>query len=56
MIECLFTFVTTKSVVNVFYCFYKFQWESQGIIHHRFARLHLVDLAGSERYVLFAMI
>ncbi|KAK0603031.1 hypothetical protein LWI29_000681 [Acer saccharum] len=25
------------------------QWESQGVIHHRFARLNLVDLAGSER-------
>ncbi|RVW30913.1 Kinesin-like protein KIN-12E [Vitis vinifera] len=26
-----------------------FQWESQGVAHHRFARLNLVDLAGSER-------
>lgn len=26
------------------------QWESQGVTHHRFARLNLVDLAGSERY------
>ncbi|KAF9591802.1 hypothetical protein IFM89_007357 [Coptis chinensis] len=25
------------------------QWESQGVTHHRFARLNLVDLAGSER-------
>ncbi|GMY24149.1 kinesin-like protein KIN-12E [Fagus crenata] len=24
-------------------------WESQGVTHHRFARLNLVDLAGSER-------
>ena len=26
-----------------------YQWESQGVTHHRFARLNLVDLAGSER-------
>ncbi|XWS28486.1 hypothetical protein CRYUN_Cryun25bG0073800 [Craigia yunnanensis] len=26
-----------------------YRWESQGVTHHRFARLNLVDLAGSER-------
>ncbi|KAJ6395517.1 hypothetical protein OIU77_020709 [Salix suchowensis] len=32
------------------------QWESQGVIHHRFARLHLVDLAGSERLVIMNLV
>ncbi|KAJ6403145.1 hypothetical protein OIU84_015128 [Salix udensis] len=34
---------------SVFTCIIESKWESQGVIHHRFARLHLVDLAGSER-------
>ncbi|XP_047323836.1 kinesin-like protein KIN-12E [Impatiens glandulifera] len=34
---------------SVFTCNIESQWESQGVIHHRFARLNLVDLAGSER-------
>lgn len=36
-----------KFLLIIFY-----QWESQGVTHHRFARLNLVDLAGSERYDL----
>ncbi|KAJ4829159.1 hypothetical protein Tsubulata_032718 [Turnera subulata] len=34
---------------SVFTCIIESKWESQGVIHHRFARLNLVDLAGSER-------
>ncbi|XP_022869345.1 kinesin-like protein KIN-12E isoform X2 [Olea europaea var. sylvestris] len=34
---------------SVFTCIIESKWESQGITHHRFARLNLVDLAGSER-------
>lgn len=34
---------------SVFTCVIESTWESQGVIHHRFARLNLVDLAGSER-------
>ncbi|PKA54345.1 Kinesin-like protein KIN12A [Apostasia shenzhenica] len=34
---------------SVFTCTIERKWESQGITHHRFARLNLVDLAGSER-------
>uniref|UniRef100_A0A7N0UNM6 Kinesin motor domain-containing protein n=1 Tax=Kalanchoe fedtschenkoi TaxID=63787 RepID=A0A7N0UNM6_KALFE len=34
---------------SVFTCVIESKWESQGVNHHRFARLHLVDLAGSER-------
>ncbi|KAK8957790.1 Kinesin-like protein KIN12B [Platanthera zijinensis] len=34
---------------SVFTCVIERKWESQGVIHHRFARLNLVDLAGSER-------
>ncbi|KAH7653207.1 Plus-end-directed kinesin ATPase protein [Dioscorea alata] len=34
---------------SVFTCVIESKWESQGITHHRFARLNLVDLAGSER-------
>ncbi|KAJ8446164.1 hypothetical protein Cgig2_015935 [Carnegiea gigantea] len=34
---------------SVFTCVIESTWESQGVTHHRFARLHLVDLAGSER-------
>ena len=35
--------------VFYFFLFFYYQWESQGVTHHRFARLNLVDLAGSER-------
>ncbi|KAG6737204.1 hypothetical protein POTOM_059752 [Populus tomentosa] len=34
---------------SVFTCIIESKWESQGVTHHRFARLNLVDLAGSER-------
>ncbi|XP_031260504.1 kinesin-like protein KIN-12E [Pistacia vera] len=34
---------------SVFTCVIESKWESQGVTHHRFARLNLVDLAGSER-------
>ncbi|XP_010685481.2 kinesin-like protein KIN-12E isoform X2 [Beta vulgaris subsp. vulgaris] len=34
---------------SVFTCVIESTWESQGVTHHRFARLNLVDLAGSER-------
>ncbi|TXG73496.1 hypothetical protein EZV62_002075 [Acer yangbiense] len=34
---------------SVFTCIIESKWESQGVNHHRFARLNLVDLAGSER-------
>ncbi|XP_010045156.2 kinesin-like protein KIN-12E [Eucalyptus grandis] len=34
---------------SVFTCAIESKWESQGVTHHRFARLNLVDLAGSER-------
>ncbi|KAG0468921.1 hypothetical protein HPP92_018249 [Vanilla planifolia] len=34
---------------SVFTCVIERKWESQGVTHHRFARLNLVDLAGSER-------
>ncbi|KAK9280493.1 hypothetical protein L1049_014185 [Liquidambar formosana] len=34
---------------SVFTCIIESKWESQGVSHHRFARLNLVDLAGSER-------
>ncbi|PIN20933.1 Kinesin-like protein [Handroanthus impetiginosus] len=34
---------------SVFTCIMESKWESQGVTHHRFARLNLVDLAGSER-------
>ncbi|XP_073040513.1 kinesin-like protein KIN-12E isoform X1 [Primulina eburnea] len=34
---------------SVFTCITESKWESQGVTHHRFARLNLVDLAGSER-------
>ncbi|XP_030458667.1 kinesin-like protein KIN-12E [Syzygium oleosum] len=34
---------------SVFTCEIESKWESQGVTHHRFARLNLVDLAGSER-------
>ncbi|KAJ9698949.1 hypothetical protein PVL29_007831 [Vitis rotundifolia] len=34
---------------SVFTCIIESKWESQGVAHHRFARLNLVDLAGSER-------
>ncbi|KAK6926482.1 Kinesin motor domain [Dillenia turbinata] len=34
---------------SVFTCIIESKWESQGLTHHRFARLNLVDLAGSER-------
>ncbi|KAL8483435.1 hypothetical protein ACS0TY_026218 [Phlomoides rotata] len=34
---------------SVFTCIVESKWESQGVTHHRFARLNLVDLAGSER-------
>ncbi|KAJ7948121.1 Kinesin-like protein [Quillaja saponaria] len=34
---------------SVFTCIIESKWESQGVVHHRFARLNLVDLAGSER-------
>lgn len=34
---------------SVFTCVIESTWESQGVSHHRFARLNLVDLAGSER-------
>ncbi|GAB2274505.1 hypothetical protein Dimus_009275 [Dionaea muscipula] len=34
---------------SVFTCVIESTWESQGVNHHRFARLNLVDLAGSER-------
>ncbi|XAR59615.1 Plus-end-directed kinesin ATPase [Bertholletia excelsa] len=34
---------------SVFTCVIESRWESQGVTHHRFARLNLVDLAGSER-------
>ncbi|CDP15586.1 unnamed protein product [Coffea canephora] len=34
---------------SVFTCTLESKWESQGVTHHRFARLNLVDLAGSER-------
>ncbi|KAK9734649.1 hypothetical protein RND81_04G154700 [Saponaria officinalis] len=34
---------------SVFTCVIESMWESQGVTHHRFARLNLVDLAGSER-------
>ncbi|CAI9105872.1 OLC1v1004893C1 [Oldenlandia corymbosa var. corymbosa] len=34
---------------SVFTCTVESTWESQGVTHHRFARLNLVDLAGSER-------
>ncbi|WRX31646.1 Kinesin motor domain - like 10 [Theobroma cacao] len=33
---------------SVFTCIIESKWESQGVTHHRFARLNLVDLAGSE--------
>ena len=39
------------NVFRLMFCFITCcQWESQGVTHHRFARLNLVDLAGSERY------
>ncbi|KAJ9542940.1 hypothetical protein OSB04_029446 [Centaurea solstitialis] len=34
---------------SVFTCIIESKWDSQGVTHHRFARLNLVDLAGSER-------
>ncbi|RID58600.1 hypothetical protein BRARA_F01890 [Brassica rapa] len=34
---------------SVFTCIIESKWVSQGVTHHRFARLNLVDLAGSER-------
>ncbi|XP_010917897.1 kinesin-like protein KIN-12G [Elaeis guineensis] len=34
---------------SVFTCVIESKWESQGVTHHRYARLNLVDLAGSER-------
>ncbi|KAL8246197.1 hypothetical protein R6Q59_007413 [Mikania micrantha] len=34
---------------SVFTCIIESKWLSQGVTHHRFARLNLVDLAGSER-------
>ncbi|KAL4611291.1 hypothetical protein ACB092_08G113400 [Castanea dentata] len=34
---------------SVFTCIIESKWDSQGVSHHRFARLNLVDLAGSER-------
>ncbi|GMG98384.1 hypothetical protein Nepgr_000224 [Nepenthes gracilis] len=34
---------------SVFTCVIESTWDSQGVTHHRFARLNLVDLAGSER-------
>ncbi|GAB2234913.1 hypothetical protein Drorol1_Dr00004184 [Drosera rotundifolia] len=34
---------------SVFTCVIESTWETQGVNHHRFARLNLVDLAGSER-------
>lgn len=34
---------------SVFTCVIESKWESQGVTHHRCARLNLVDLAGSER-------
>ncbi|XP_042067598.1 kinesin-like protein KIN-12E [Salvia splendens] len=34
---------------SVFTCAIESKWESEGVTHHRFARLNLVDLAGSER-------
>ncbi|OVA03262.1 Kinesin [Macleaya cordata] len=34
---------------SVFTCIIESKWETQGVTHHRFARLNLVDLAGSER-------
>ncbi|XP_057782073.1 kinesin-like protein KIN-12E [Salvia miltiorrhiza] len=34
---------------SVFTCVIESKWESEGVTHHRFARLNLVDLAGSER-------
>ncbi|KAL8159719.1 hypothetical protein V2J09_001256 [Rumex salicifolius] len=32
-------------------CSRSYSWKSQGVTHHRFARLNLVDLAGFERWI-----
>lgn len=46
----VFTCVTESKLKNISLLTRSFfQWESQGVTHHRFARLNLVDLAGSER-------
>lgn len=44
----IFVFLTMIVRFNL-QCQSHMQWESQGVTHHRFARLNLVDLAGSER-------
>lgn len=45
-ITCIFNFHPFYLIAVYLF----FQWEAQGVTHHRFARLNLVDLAGSERY------
>lgn len=49
-----FPSIVLHSIFQIIYfdnsnCFFNYQWDSQGVSHHRFARLNLVDLAGSER-------
>ncbi|KAG1333882.1 kinesin-like protein KIN-12G [Cocos nucifera] len=41
---------------SVFTCVIESKWESQGVTHHRYARLNLVDLAGSERLVIMNLV
>lgn len=52
-----FPSIVLHSIFQIIYfdnsnCFFNYQWDSQGVSHHRFARLNLVDLAGSERQVI----